>query len=67
MTACAFYIDFHDPGSQIDTQSGDPQDCFEDKKVQFRILQGKKTNPVADEIRKILERHGVKPCAGRTP
>lgn len=62
-----FYIDFHDPGSQIDTQPGDPQDCFEDKKVQFRILQGKKTNPVADEIRKILERHGVKPCPNRTP
>src|SRR5215471_7809262 len=59
-----FYIDFHDPasGSRYDTQPGDPQDCFEDKKVQFSILQGKKTNPVADEIRKILEQHGVKPC-----
>ena len=64
-----FYIDFHDPASrsQNDNQPGDPQDCFEDKEVQFRILQGQKTNPVADEIRKILERHGVKPCAGRTP
>ena len=60
-----FYIDFHDPtsDSQIDSQPIDPQDCF----VQFLILQGKKTNPIADEIRKILERHGVKPCPGRTP
>ena len=63
------YIDFHDPasGSRYDAQPGDPQDCFEDKKVQFSILQGKKTNPAADEIREILKRHGVKPCADRTP
>jgi len=64
-----FYIDFHDPasGSRYDTQPGDPQDCFEDKKVQFIILQGKETNPAAHEIWKILEQHGVKPCPGRTP
>ena len=63
-----FYIDFHDPasGSQIDTQPGDPQDCFEDKKVQFLILQGDKTRRVSGEIWKILEQHGVKKCADRT-
>src|SRR5215472_6018921 len=60
-----FYIDFHDPasGSQIDTQPGDPQDCFEDKKVQFLILQGDKTRRVSGEIWEILHRHGVKKCA----
>ena len=65
-----FYIELHDPASrsQIDTHPGDlwPQ-CLKDKKLQFLILQGKKINPAAPEIWKILERHGVRPCADRTP
>lgn len=70
--AVSLYIDFHNPGStdQIHTQPTWPgrlPDCFEDKQVSFLMFEGDKTSPVSGEIGEILKRHGVKPCADRTP
>jgi len=59
-----FYIDFHDPDSQaqIHTQPVTVPLCFGDKRVSFLILEGKKTKPVGEKIRTILEKHGIKLC-----
>jgi len=64
-----FYIDFHDPKStaQIHTQPEYPDNCFEDKKVSFLILEGKDTKPVSGAIWAILRRHGVKRCSEERP
>lgn len=64
-----FRIDFHDPASnlQIHTQPVLPPYCFEDKKLSFLILEGKKTKLVADAIWTIFLKHGVKYCPEKFP
>jgi hypothetical protein len=60
-----FWIDVHDADTraQIDTQpmTGAAL-CLDDKRVQFLILEGKKTKSVGGRIWAILKDHGVAPC-----
>ena len=64
-----FFIDFHDPKStaQIHTQPDYPDNCLEDKKVSFLILEGKDTKRVSGAIWAILRRHGIKRCSTEHP
>ena len=57
-----FYIDFHDPGSmaQIHTQPVVPKGVLGDKRAMVLILEGAETKPLADSIRDVLRKNGVK-------
>jgi hypothetical protein len=60
-----FWIDFHEPDShaQIDTQPMvGPGLCLDEKRVQFLILEGKKTKSIDSRILSILQKHGVARC-----
>ena len=59
-----FYIDIHSPDStaQIHTQPVVEQLCLGKRRVQFLILEGEKTKPVAGAIRAVLLANGVARC-----
>jgi hypothetical protein len=59
-----FHIDVHDPAStaQIHTQPMVERLCLGNRRVSFLVLEGDRAMPVAGELRRILERHGVVRC-----
>jgi hypothetical protein len=58
------YIDVHDPAStlQIHTQPVVERLCLAGARVSLLVLEGDQVDPAAGELRRILERHGVRRC-----
>lgn len=59
-----FHIDVHDPAStaQIHTQPVVERLCLGTARVSFLVLEGDQVEPAAGELRRTLERHGVRGC-----